>query len=47
VPSMKVMPSYESDPDWTTSPLLTLSPMFASIETLLRITVALPVSLVT
>ena len=47
VPSMKVMPSDELDPDWTTSPLWTLSPMFSTIETPLRITVALPASLVT
>ena len=47
MPSMKVMPSVESDPDWTTSPLLTLSPWFRMIETPLRIAVALPVSLVT
>ena len=44
---MKVMPSEESDPDWTTSPLWTLSPTFRLIETPLRIAVALPVSLVT
>ena len=44
---MKVMPSVESEPDWTTSPLLTLSPWFRMIETPLRIAVAVPVSLVT
>ena len=44
---MKVMPSVESDPDWTTSPLLTLSPWFRMIETPLRIAVALPASFVT
>ena len=44
---MKVMPSVESDPDWTTSPLLTLSPRLRMIETPLRITVAVPTSLVT
>jgi hypothetical protein len=47
VPSMKVMPSVESEPDWTTSPLLTLSPWFRMIETPLRIAVAVPASLVT
>ena len=47
MPSMKVMPSVESEPDWTTSPLLTLSPWFRMIETPLRIAVALPASLVT
>ena len=47
MPSMKVMPSVELEPDWTTSPLLTLSPWFRMIETPLRIAVALPVSLVT
>ena len=47
MPSMKVMPSVESDPDWTTSPLSTLSPWFRMIETPLRIAVAVPVSLVT
>ena len=47
MPSMKVMPSVESDPDWTTSPLLTLSPWFRMIETPLRIAVAVPTSLVT
>ena len=45
MPSMKVMPSVESDPDWTTSPLLTLSPWFRMIETPLRIAVAVPVEL--
>ena len=44
---MKVMPSEESDPAWTTSLLWTLSPTFRLIETPLRIAVALPVSLVT
>ena len=44
---MKVMPSVESDPDWTTSPLWTVSPWFRMIETPLRIAVALPDSLVT
>ena len=47
MPSMKVMPSVELEPDWTTSPLLTLSPWFRMIETPLRIAVAVPVSLVT
>ena len=47
MPSMKVMPSVESEPDWTTSPLSTLSPWFRMIETPLRIAVAVPVSLVT
>ena len=47
MPSMKVMPSVELEPDWTTSPLWTVSPWFRTIETPLRIAVALPVSLVT
>ena len=44
---MKVMPSVELEPDWTTSPFSTLSPWFRMIETPLRIAVALPASLVT
>ena len=47
MPSMKVMPSVELEPDWTTSPFSTLSPLFRMIETPLRIAVAVPVSLVT
>ena len=42
MPSIKVMPSVESDPDWTTSPFSTLSPLFRMIETPLRIAVAVP-----
>ena len=44
---MKVMPSVELEPDWTTSPFSTLSPLFRMIETPLRIAVAVPASLVT
>jgi len=47
VPSMKVMPTVELAPDWTTSPFSTLSPMLRMIETPLRMTVAEPDSLVT
>ena len=47
VPSMKVTPSVEPEPDWTTSPFSTLSPWFRMIETPLRIAVAVPTSLVT
>ena len=42
MPSIKVMPSVESEPDWTTSPFSTLSPLFRMIETPLRIAVAVP-----
>ncbi|HEX3116703.1 MAG TPA: hypothetical protein VHQ48_14590 [Bradyrhizobium sp.] len=47
VPSMKVMPSVEAEPDWTTSPFSTLSPLFRMIETPLRMAVAVPTSLLT
>ena len=47
VPSMKVMPSVESEPVWTLSPFSTSSPMLRMMETPLRTTVALPAILVT
>ena len=47
MPSMKVMPSVELEPDWTMSPFSTFSPSFRMIETPLRIAVAVPASLVT
>jgi hypothetical protein len=44
---MKVRPSVEFEPDSTTSPFSTLSPMLRMIETPLRTMVALPCSFVT
>ena len=47
MPSIKVMPTVESEPEATTSPFSTLSPLLRMIETPLRIAVAVPASFVT